>query len=73
LTGNELVGASTPLVVAGQAVRDEGLASEIGRVFRWNPLLVLWAGILGVPAVFAVRRLARWVVPGRRRARALPG
>ncbi|GAB3365883.1 right-handed parallel beta-helix repeat-containing protein [Modestobacter lapidis] len=59
LVGNELRDASTPMVVAGVAERDISLATTVGRVFRWNPLLVLWTAILGVPAAFALRRLGR--------------
>ena len=71
LEENTLVDASTPLAVAGQAVREENIGSIIGRVFRWNPLLVLWAAILGVPFVFGIYRLARLAAPRRDLAGAL--
>ncbi|MCU1583481.1 MAG: right-handed parallel beta-helix repeat-containing protein [Microbacteriaceae bacterium] len=67
VTNNVLRDASTPLAIAGQAVREDDLATAVGRVFRWNPLLVLWATILGVPTVFGVHQLARYL--GRRRRR----
>jgi parallel beta-helix repeat protein len=67
-TGNNLTGASTPLVVNGRAERGEGPAGVIGRVFRWNPLLLLWVAILGVPGILAVHRLARWRLYRRRQA-----
>jgi parallel beta-helix repeat protein len=63
---NNLQDASTPLAIAGQAVREDDLATTIGRVFRWNPLLVLWATILGVPTVFGVHQLARYLARRRR-------
>lgn len=69
LSENDLADASTPLVVAGEAVREETVATVVGRVFRWNPLLVLWTAILGVPAVFAIFRLvgmSRRRIGGRR-------
>ncbi|WP_166875865.1 right-handed parallel beta-helix repeat-containing protein [Salinibacterium sp. ZJ450] len=59
LTNNHLQDASAPMAIAGEAVRDEDLITVIGRVFRWNPLLVLWAAILGIPAVLGLRQLAR--------------
>ena len=65
LTDNELRDSSAPMVVAGEAVRNEDLATTIGRIFAWNPLLVLWAAILGVPTVLGIRKLVRFI--GRRR------
>lgn len=62
LNGNTLTGASTPTVVAGEAQREEGLTTELGKVFRWNPLLVLWTAILGIPAVLALRSVLRAAV-----------
>lgn len=75
VTGNDLTGSSTPLVVAGRAQRDEGLVTEVGRVLRWNPVLVLWTMILGVPAIHAAPRLVRWIVsrPRSRRHQAATG
>jgi len=67
LAENELDGASTPLVVAGAADRGHGWTTAVARVFRWNPLLVLWTAILGVPAVLGAARLAQLVLRGRRR------
>jgi poly(beta-D-mannuronate) C5 epimerase len=74
LMTNDLQDASTPLAIAGKAVRDEDLATAVGRVFRWNPLLVLWATILGVPMVFGIHQLARFLGrPPRRRQRVSTG
>ncbi|MBW8766824.1 MAG: hypothetical protein JF630_11560 [Geodermatophilales bacterium] len=69
MTGNRIDGPSTPMVIGGQPRRDHDPLSAIGRVFRWNPLLVLWVAILGVPMVLAVRHLFR--VAGRVRHREL--
>ena len=44
---------STPMVVAGEPQRDEGVTTAVAKVFRWNPL-VLWAAILGIPTVLAL-------------------
>ena len=69
LSANTLSGASTPMVVAGTPQRDEGVATTLGKVFRWNPLLILWTAILGIPTVLAVRTLLRGAVrAGRRRS-----
>ncbi|HEV7871867.1 MAG TPA: right-handed parallel beta-helix repeat-containing protein [Modestobacter sp.] len=73
VTGNDMTGASTALVIDGVAQRDAGLGTAIGQVLRWNPLLVLWVGILGVPGILAVHRLARWLLLRRRGARAVTG
>jgi hypothetical protein len=40
----------------------------IGRVFRWNPVLVLWVAILGVPAAVASLGIVRAI--NRRRGAA---
>ncbi|WP_108251565.1 right-handed parallel beta-helix repeat-containing protein [Planctomonas deserti] len=68
LTGNEISGSSTVLAVEGEAEREESIADVVGRVFRWNPMLVLWVAILGVPTVVGVRGIVRAV--GRRRTTA---
>ncbi|MCU1405413.1 MAG: parallel beta-helix repeat protein [Glaciihabitans sp.] len=66
LTDNTLGGASTPLAIGGIAVRSDDVLTAVGRLFRWNPLLVLWAAILGVPILLGIARLAlpRRQVPG---------
>jgi hypothetical protein len=68
LSGNRIDASSTPMTVAGEAARPESPADVIGRVFRWNPVLVLWVAILGVPMV-----VGAWGILGainRRRASA---
>ena len=69
LAGNVLEDASTPLVVAGQTVRDDTITMIIARFFKWNPLLILWTAILGVPAVFGATRLVSYVLRRRRGSR----
>jgi parallel beta-helix repeat protein len=69
LSANTLSGASTPMVVAGEPQRDEGVTTAVAKVFRWNPLLVLWTAILGIPTVLALTSLVRTAVrAGRRRS-----
>ena len=72
LTGNVLEDSSTPLVVAGQAVRDDTITLTVARFFKWNPLLILWTAILGVPAVFGVTHLVSYLVHRRGRRRVHP-
>ena len=72
LAGNVLEDASTPLVVAGQTVRDDTLTLIVARFFKWNPLLILWTAILGVPAVFGATRLVSYVLRRRRGSRVRP-
>jgi parallel beta-helix repeat protein len=67
LSGNRIQGGSTPLVVGGQPRREDGALFVIGRLFRWNPLLILWTAILGVPTVLTLRHLVRRAGRMRRR------
>ena len=57
LSGNTLSGASADMAIAGEAIRNENLATQIGRIFHWNPLLVLWTAILGIPLIIVGRTL----------------
>lgn len=57
LSGNQLSGASTDTAIAGKAIRKDTLATQVGRIFRWNPLLVLWTAILGIPIILVARSL----------------
>jgi parallel beta-helix repeat protein len=59
LAGNRIQDSSTTLAIDGEAERQVGVADVVGRVFRWNPVLVLWVAILGVPAVVGLRRIIR--------------
>ena len=63
LVANGVGDTSTPLVVGGVSQRRETLAGTISQFYRWNPVLVLWTAILGVPVLVGLfgplRRLAR--------------
>jgi hypothetical protein len=67
LAANVVEGTSTPLVIAGQPLRRTSALTLVGRVFRWNPLLILWATILGVPTALTLPQLVRTVGRMRRR------
>jgi len=67
LADNVVEGTSTPLVVAGQPLRQTSALTLVGRVFRWNPLLILWVTILGLPTALTLRRQVRAVGRIRRR------
>jgi parallel beta-helix repeat protein len=67
LTDNRIQGTSTPLVVGGDPQRAGGPLNLIGRVLRWNPVLLLWITILGVPTVLTLRQVVRTGRHARRR------
>ena len=50
---------STPLVVDGVATRDPSWTDRASQFLRWNPVLVLWGLVLGVPALVAALRVVR--------------
>ena len=56
---NPATDVSTPLVVAGVAQRDPSWLDQVGQFLRWNPVLVLWGLILGVPLAVAALRVLR--------------
>jgi parallel beta-helix repeat protein len=64
---NPSTDVSTPLVVADVAQRDPSWLDRVSQFLRWNPVLVLWGLILGVPLVVGLSRVAR--VPFHRRVR----
>ena len=61
VSGNTISGASTDTAIAGKAIRNDDFATQIGRIFRWNPLLVLWTGILGMPILLGGLSIVRAV------------
>jgi parallel beta-helix repeat protein len=67
LTDNRIQGTSTPLVVGGVPQRAGGPVNVMGRVLRWNPVLLLWITILGVPTVLTLRQVVRTGRHARRR------
>ena len=68
--GNTVTGASAPLVIAGTSVRESTPLLEVAKVLRWNPLLVLWGLILGVPLLIWLARGLPTRVLQQRRLRA---
>jgi parallel beta-helix repeat protein len=60
---------STPLVVAGVAIRDTSWTDSLVAVLRWNPMLVLWSLLLGVPIVATAVRYSWLAARPRRRTR----
>jgi parallel beta-helix repeat protein len=66
---NPATDVTTPLVVAGVTTHDTTWVDEAARYIRWNPLLVLWGLILGLPTIVGVYRILE--SPFRRRRRAV--
>ena len=64
---NPTTRVSTDLVLAGQTQRDTTWLTSVQQLLRWNPLLVLWGLILGVPLLVALLR--RPLLLGRRGGR----
>ena len=56
---NTVTDVSTPLVVGEVAQRDPSWIERVGQFLRWNPVLVLWGLILGVPLLVGAYRLVR--------------
>jgi parallel beta-helix repeat protein len=57
LGANPSTDVSTPLVVDGVADRDPSWTERVKEFLRWNPALLLWGLILGVPGLVAVLRV----------------
>ena len=66
VSDNEVSGAATPLVVDGTAVRDNAVGTTVAKYFKWNPLLILWTAILGIPVVLAAKAVVSKVMTRRR-------
>jgi parallel beta-helix repeat protein len=69
VSGNTSSDVSTPLVVAGAAIRDTSWTDGVATVLRWNPMLVLWSLLLGVPIVVTLIRSSWRAAKPRRRTR----
>lgn len=54
LTDNTTTDVTTPLVVDSVVTYETSWVDEVGKYIRWNPLLVLWGLILGLPALIGV-------------------
>lgn len=72
LRDNAVAAAATPLVVDGVAMRDREFITSMGKYFKWNPLLILWTAILGVPSLWAVKALVSRTVRRRQMGPVLP-
>ncbi len=60
---------SASLVVAGAALRETTWFDTVTAVLRWNPVLMLWSVVLGVPIIIAVARFSLAMARKRRRRR----
>lgn len=60
IIGNVEEGAASDLVIDGQMIRRDRLATRISRTYNWHPLLLLWTSVLGLPFItawwYSVRR-----------------
>ena len=57
LDGNVTSNVSTDLVVGGVATRDITWLQRVGAYVYWNPMLLLWSLVLGLPILIFVLRL----------------
>ena len=57
LRANTTTDVTTPLVVDSVVTYETSWIDEVGKYIRWNPLLVLWGLILGVPIIVGVLRV----------------
>ncbi len=57
VTANVISAVSANLVVDGTALRETTWFTHLGAYLYWNPLLLLWSLVLGVPVIVAVLRL----------------
>ncbi|MGE5603607.1 MAG: right-handed parallel beta-helix repeat-containing protein [Nitrososphaerales archaeon] len=55
---HNVVKAVTPFVVNGKSLRKQTTAERARLFFRWNPVLIVWTAILGVPALALLLRSA---------------
>lgn len=67
LDANSTDDVSASLVVAGAAVRETTWFDSVAAVLRWNPMLMLWSVVLGVPIIVAVARFSMAAARNRRR------
>lgn len=63
---NSVSDVSTFLVVGGVAVRDHHWVQDVAAFVRWNPLVVLWSLVIGVPLVVMASRLGGSALRGLR-------
>ena len=54
---NTITDVTTPLVVDSVVTYETSWVDDVARYIRWNPLLVLWGLILGLPVIMALFRV----------------
>lgn len=69
---NTITDVTTPLVVDSVVTYETSWVDELGKYIRWNPLLVLWGLILGVPLIVGVLRVLESPFLHRRHALGRP-
>ena len=57
LGDNPATDVTTPLVVARVVTYRTSWVDDVAKYIRWNPLLVLWGLILGLPIIVGVFRI----------------
>jgi parallel beta-helix repeat protein len=68
---NTITDVTTPLVVGSVVTYETTWVDTVAKYIRWNPLLVLWGLILGVPLLVGVLRVLE--LPFLRRRQAVQG
>jgi parallel beta-helix repeat protein len=68
---NPSTDVTTPLVVDSVVTHDTSWVDDVAKYVRWNPLLVLWGLILGLPIIVGVFRVLE--APFLRRHHAVHG
>jgi hypothetical protein len=68
---NTITDVTTPLVVDSVVTYETTWVDDVAKYIRWNPLLVLWGLILGVPLIVGVLRVLE--PPFLRRRHAVDG
>ena len=71
LGANPSTDVTTPLVVDSVVTHDTSWFDDVAKYVRWNPLLVLWGLILGLPIIVGVFRVLE--TPFLRRRHAVHG
>jgi parallel beta-helix repeat protein len=65
---NTITDVTTPLVVDSVVTYETSWVDDVAKYLRWDPLLVLWGLILGVPLIVGVLRVLESPFLRRRRA-----
>ena len=67
MDANDTSEVSAELAVAGDAVRYHTWVDAMVAMLRWNPMLLLWSIVLGVPIIIGVVRFSMTTARKRRR------